>query len=125
MSQKQIQRHYLAIVAGTINDYKVHTLTKPIGHDRHHNQKMIIATRGKIACTHYQKIATNDNLTLIECTLDTGRKHQIRVHMASVHLPLLGDKLYNQESPLINRQALHAYQLQFIHPITEEKMTLL
>ena len=65
-----------------------------------------------------------NNLSLIECQLFSGRKHQIRVHMSYLGYPLLGDKLYGKESTLINRQALHAYKLDFIHPITKEKMTL-
>lgn len=123
LSQKEIKRNYLAIVKGTINDHKVHSIHKAIGRDRHHNQRMIVTPKGKEAITDYQCISTKNNLSLIECQLKTGRKHQIRVHMAYIGYPLIGDKLYNQESKLINRQALHAYQLQLIHPITKEKMT--
>lgn len=125
LSIKEIHRHYIAVVEGVFSDHRVHSICKPIGHDRHHNQKMRIVQNGKEAITLYQCVSTHQNFSLIECQLKTGRKHQIRVHMASIGHPLIGDKLYYQESPLIHRQALHAYQLQFIHPITKEKMTLI
>jgi len=124
LSIKDIKRKYIAIVEGQIKGYKVHHINKPIARDRHHNQRMRISSTGKEAYTSYQCLASKNHLSIVECTLQTGRKHQIRVHMSSINHPLLGDKLYNKESPLINRQALHAYQLIFTHPITKEKMTL-
>lgn len=124
LSVKEIGRHYIAVVEGEIHDHKMHTIHSSIGRDRHHNQRMIISKSGKEACTHYQCVASSHQMSIINCTLETGRKHQIRVHMASVHHPLIGDLLYNQKSTYINRQALHAYQLDFIHPMTKEKMTL-
>ncbi|MCD7949468.1 MAG: RluA family pseudouridine synthase [Erysipelotrichaceae bacterium] len=124
LSIKEIKRNYIAIVEGTIHDYKEHKIHKPIGRDRHHKQKMVVSSSGKDAITYYQCVSINNDLSLVNCRLDTGRKHQIRVHLASVGLPILGDTLYGQPSKLINRQALHAYQLQLIHPITKEKMTI-
>ena len=67
----------------------------------------------------------NQNLSLIECTLETGRTHQIRVHFSHIGLPLLGDSLYGNKSLLINSQALHSYYLEFIHPITHKKMSFI
>lgn len=125
LSIKEIQRHYLAIVEGTVNGYKRHRIPLPIGKDRHHNQKMIVTHHGKAACTYYQCVSSQHGLSLLTCTLTSGRKHQIRVHLAHAGLPILGDSLYHQASPLISRQALHAYQLEFIHPITKEKMILI
>lgn len=124
LSKKDIQRKYLAIVEGHMHDHYHHRIYKAIGRDRHHNQKMIITPHGKEACTYYQCIASANGLSLLKCSLETGRKHQIRVHLASLGYPLLGDKLYGHPSSLIEHQALHAYQLSFIHPITKEKMTL-
>ena len=124
LSVKEIKRYYLAIVEGTISDFKWHSIHKNIGRDRHHNSKMIVCSSGKEATTHYKCLATKNNLSAVECKLESGRKHQIRVHMASIGHPLVGDKLYNKPSPLINRQALHAYELRFIHPITKENMRI-
>lgn len=124
LSIKEIHRNYLAIVEGSMHDHRHHRIDKPIGHDRHHNQRMITCHNGKEACTSYQCLSSSHNMSLIQCELSTGRKHQIRVHMASIGYPLLGDKLYGKPSNLINRQALHAYEFIFIHPITKEKMTL-
>ncbi len=124
LSIKEIKRYYLAVVEGTIRDFKWHSIHKNIGRDRHHNQKMIVCTNGKEACTHYKCLSSKNNLSVIECKLESGRKHQIRVHMASIGHPLLGDTLYNKPSSLINRQALHAYELRFVHPITKENMRI-
>lgn len=124
LSQKDIKRDYLAIVNGTITHKKVYHIDKPIGRDRHHNQKMIISQKGKEAHSEYQCLISKNNLSLIKCSLHSGRKHQIRVHMSSVGYPLIGDKLYGQASSLISRQALHAYQLTFVHPLTQEQICL-
>lgn len=124
LSIKDIQRKYLAIVKGRIHDYQRHCIHKAIGRDRHHNQRMIVTSRGKEAWTYYQCVSSSDNLSLLDCSLISGRKHQIRVHLSYIGHPILGDKLYGEESSLIFRQALHAYQLSFVHPITKEKMTL-
>ena len=124
LSIKAIHRDYLAIVEGTLPLHKKNKINKPIGRDRHHNQKMIIAPAGKEACTYYTCLHTKNHLSLVHCTLTTGRKHQIRVHMASIGHPILGDQLYGHPSVKINHQALHAYQLIFIHPITQKKMTI-
>lgn len=124
LSIKDIKRHYLAIVQGTFPHQKWHTIHKAIGRDRHHQQRMIIHPHGKDAITHYRALASQNNLTLVECLLDSGRKHQIRVHMSSIGHPILGDSLYGHTSSLINRQALHAYKIEMIHPITQEKLIL-
>ena len=124
LSIKEIQRKYLAIVKGKLTGYTQHSICQPIGRDRHHNQRMIVSSSGKRACTYYQCIATNQDLSVVECTLDTGRKHQIRVHMASIGHPLLGDALYGPaKCPYqLQGQTLHAYVLGFIHPSTGEYM---
>ena len=71
---------------------------------------------------HYEIIKTYANYSVVKCTLETGRTHQIRVHMAYIGHPLLGDTLYSSPSTIINRQALHAYKIKFIHPITKQKL---
>lgn len=124
LSTKEIKRQYLAIVDGTIHDCYPHKINQPIARDRHHQKRMRISSTGKEAVTIYQCLHSHNDLSLIKCTLLTGRKHQIRVHMSAVGYPLLGDQLYHHQSKLVNRQALHAYLLEFVHPITNEKMTL-
>lgn len=125
LSQKMIHRNYLAVVSGIISDYYHHTIHKPIARDRHIQNKMRISNQGKDAITRYQCIGHNDSMSIINVHLESGRKHQIRVHMASINHPLIGDQLYNQSSKFIDRQALHAFQLEFIHPITNEKIVLM
>lgn len=124
LSMKDIHRHYLAIVEGTFHNHQWHTIDKPIGKDRHHQQRMIVHPHGKKACTHYRCLSSKNHLSLIECVLDSGRKHQIRVHMSAIGHPILSDHLYGHSSALLNHQALHAYQIECIHPITKEKLTL-
>ena len=125
LSQKSIKREYIAVVDGTITNHKWHTIDQPIARDRHIQNKMRVAKQGKKAITHYQCLASTKNMSIIQVELETGRKHQIRVHLSSVCHPLVGDLLYNQPSSYINRQALHAYNLELIHPINQEKLVLI
>lgn len=81
-----------------------------------------INPNGQTAITHYKLIQNYNNFCLVEFTLETGRTHQIRVHSKSIGHPILGDTLYGTASNLISRQALHAYKICFIHPITHQKM---
>ena len=79
---------------------------------------------GKRACTHYQTVRAGAERSLLQLTLETGRTHQIRVHMAYLGHPLTGDFLYGTEDHrLIGRTALHSHRLEFAHPITGETMT--
>jgi len=79
---------------------------------------------GKTATTHFHVLAQSEQGVLVRCILETGRTHQIRVHMASLQLPLVGDSLYGGSlEPLMPRQALHAEQLAFEHPITAERLS--
>ena len=83
-----------------------------------------VSPEGKPARTHYETIKTNGRLSLIHLTLETGRTHQIRVHMAHLGHPLLGDELYGGAPELIRRQALHAFRLSFVHPMTGENLVI-
>lgn len=83
-----------------------------------------VSINGQFAKTYYEVIKEFDEYSLVNCILETGRTHQIRVHMAYMKHSLLGDSLYNSYNnacSLINRQALHSYKVEFIHPITKEK----
>lgn len=120
LRERKIKRTYLAIVHGKMPTKKG-TIAKPIGRDRHHATRRRISTNGDQAITHFQRLDywQKDSLSLISCHLETGKTHQIRVHLSSINHPLAGDTLYGGKA-IFNRQALHAVKLQFIHPITEE-----
>ena len=123
-----IERAYLAIVGGLPTPV-AGTLRGAIARSSHDRKKMALVEdgRGKHAVTHYKLLERLDSAALVECRLETGRTHQVRVHMASIGHPLLGDPVYGRTPsrlrPLLNqlhfhRQALHAAVLGFIHPVT-------
>lgn len=123
LSERNITRTYRAIVHGLVKK-NADTISTPIGRDRHHPTRRRVSKAGQPAITHYRVIKKNvtKSMTEIECTLDTGRTHQIRVHMSSIGHPLIGDSLYGGK-PIVQRQALHARKLTFPHPITSELIT--
>lgn len=124
MKNHDIDRIYLGIVKGNrINDSGF--IDEPIGRDPKNRIKMAINRKnGKRACTHYVKLAENDDYALMAFRLETGRTHQIRVHMAHLGWPLLGDEVYGpkQSKFSLQGQCLHAYKLGFEHPTTKEYM---
>jgi len=128
---KKFDKKYYALVEGSINDSG--TICTPIKRKNNSIIERCVSSDGAIAITHYKKLAEfsptiySDQLkmpvySLIECTLETGRTHQIRVHLASEGHPILGDDLYGDASSLISRQALHAYSVKFIHPVTQKEI---
>ena len=94
----------------------------PIGRSTVDRKKMAVRKDGKEAVTHFKVLKRYPNYTLLEVKIDTGRTHQIRVHMSSINHPIIGDSLYGMESKYIDRQALHAYKIKFIHPITKKEI---
>lgn len=120
LEKREIKRTYLAIVHGTLPTKKG-TIKEPIGRDRHHATRRRVSPGGQIAVTHYEVINTNQrkNISIVKCSLETGRTHQIRVHFSHIGHPLAGDQLYGG-NPIFPRQALHAVKLELIHPFTEE-----
>jgi 23S rRNA pseudouridine1911/1915/1917 synthase len=126
-SDRTLSRTYDAFVWGdALLNFAI--INKPIGRHPRDRQRMAVVTNGREAITHYKIIerfvVDKKKAMLIECSLKTGRTHQIRVHMAAQKNPLMGDPLYgnkNDASP-IHRQALHAKRLSFIHPTTKETM---
>lgn len=124
LSIKAIHRYYLAYVSGTFPDTKEHKIDKPLAKDRHDSKRMRVASKGMEAITYYQLIENQGDHALISCRLETGRKHQIRVHLSAIGHPLLGDPLYNKHPGKLQRQALHAYLLEFEHPLTHELLHL-
>jgi 23S rRNA pseudouridine1911/1915/1917 synthase len=122
LEERAIKRTYLAIADGMIRQKKG-TINKPIGRDRHHATRRRVSETGQPAITHFKVLERirEDNLTLVQCSLDTGRTHQIRVHFSDFGHPLAGDSLYGG-SDAFHRQALHAVKLEFTHPFTQEKI---
>lgn len=119
IQEKEIHRDYLASVEGHFKDTKKHMIKTYIARDRHNAKRMRVAKKGQIAITYYRCIKNTKYGALVECALETGRRHQIRVHMAHLGHPLLNDPLYNPHAKQ-KRQALHAYSISFIHPLTRK-----
>jgi pseudouridine synthase, rluA family len=121
VSVRGISREYLAIVKGFTEDEG--TVNAPIGRKEGSTiERQIDVLHGETAITHYKRLAYQNGLSLISLKLETGRTHQIRVHMKSIGHPLIGDFLYNPDFTKINRQALHSYRLRFTHPVTKKPL---
>ena len=118
MHTPEFERIYLAIAVGC-PAVKKGVITLPIAPDAD-GYKRIITPDGVYAETHYEVLEEKDGLSLVKLRLVTGRTHQIRVHMSAIGCPLLGDWMYGEESPLIDRAALHSAYLTVHHPITKE-----
>ena len=117
---KTVTRRYKAIVHGVIPHDK-ETIDAPIARDKKERQSMTVDENGKHAVTHFQVLERFKDFTLVECRLETGRTHQIRVHMKYIGYPLAGDPKYGPKKTLdMNGQALHAGILGFDHPRTGE-----
>ena len=122
ISTHDIKREYICLVSNKFKNKKG-TINFKIGRDRHEN-KMRVSESGKEAITHYEVIKEYKNYTSVRVFLETGRTHQIRVHMNKINHPLLGDKLYDGNLSYIDRVALHSNSVTFIHPVYNEEMTI-
>ena len=119
-----VQRAYMAIVQGGMRQ-ECGTVEGPIGRHPTDRKKMAIVSGGRDAVTHWRVLEPLKGATLLECRLTTGRTHQIRVHMASIGHPLLGDPLYGPKKmpyPVQGGQLLHAFRIGFVHPRTGKEM---
>ncbi|WP_455660986.1 RluA family pseudouridine synthase [Pradoshia sp.] len=124
LADGQIKRTYAALVCGMVQK-DAGTVNAPIGRDRHTAGRMRVSPNGKPAVTHYKvvKRMKQANRTLVSCRLETGRTHQIRVHMSHIKHPLVSDVLYGGiKDSHIKGQALHAYKLDFLQPLTKERL---
>ncbi len=119
MRQKHIHRNYLAVVKGQVAQQRG-TVSAAIGRDRHHPTRRRVSANGQQATTHYEVVERYRESTLLRLVLETGRTHQIRVHLSYIGHPILGDVLYGGPPDLIRRQALHGDSLRFPHPFSQE-----
>jgi 23S rRNA pseudouridine1911/1915/1917 synthase len=120
---RKIKRTYIAIVEGKFPHLKGE-INQPIGRDRHHATRRRVSPKGQKALTHYQveQYLPANNLSIVSLQLDTGRTHQIRVHLSSIGYPIIGDVLYGGKKGIINRQALHAAKVSLLHPLTGKEI---
>jgi 23S rRNA pseudouridine1911/1915/1917 synthase len=124
LSERSMHKTYLALVEGRLGPREA-MIDAPIGRDPSHRQRMAIlpAARGREAQTRYRVREYLDGYTYLEVSPITGRTHQIRVHLASLGHPIVGDAVYGKASPLVGRQFLHAWRLAFRHPATGEEVS--
>lgn len=126
LQSRTVKRVYLAVVSGQPPEQG--TVDAPIGRHPYHRTRMAVVDGGRDARTHYKVLERFDNAALVECRLETGRTHQIRVHLAHLGHPLVGDCTYQRRKKLgpglddFPRQALHARQLALVHPLSGEPL---
>ncbi|MBR6794020.1 MAG: RluA family pseudouridine synthase [Clostridia bacterium] len=121
LKAKRVSRSYLAILEGTLPQPKG-TVDAPIARKEGSVLARTVDPAGDHAVTHYEVLATGGGYSLVRLVLETGRTHQIRVHMAHLGAPVAGDFLYGREDPALGRQALHSETLRFTQPITGEQL---
>ena len=121
LKDHSMKREYYALVEGRLKSEKG-TIDKPLARNKKDRLKISVVEGGRRAVTHYEVLERYNGYTLIKCVLETGRTHQIRVHMASIGFPLVGDPLYGfkKQKFKLNGQMLHAKTLGFIHPTTNK-----
>lgn len=124
MERNTLVKGYTAVVWGKMKEEKG-TINEPIYRPTDDSIKRVVDPRGQESITHYEVVETLKEATVVRLRLETGRTHQIRVHLSYLGNPIIGDTLYGrEEETLINRQALHASHLSFLHPRTKEPINL-
>ena len=125
---KQMKYHifkkkYLAVLSGIVKD-DFGTINVPIARKVESIIEREVRNDGNVAISHFKVLDRLTNMTVVEYTLETGRTHQLRVHSKYIGHPIIGDSLYGTESSLISRQALHACEVSFVHPISKENLVI-
>lgn len=125
IKERNVKKTYIALVRGNVPEEEA-TINMPIGRSTKDRKKMAVTKNGKQAITHFKVLKRYSKYTLLEIKIETGRTHQIRVHMAEIGYPVVGDAVYsNGKNEFgIEGQMLHAYKLKFMHPITNKHMEL-
>ncbi|WEV60950.1 RluA family pseudouridine synthase [Streptococcaceae bacterium ESL0729] len=124
LQEKRIEKRYFALVEKSDELEAAGEIIAPIAREDGSIIKRCVAKGGKEAHTSYRLVKSADDISLLDIKLHTGRTHQIRVHFSHLKAPLLGDDLYGGSLARISRQALHCHKLEFIHPISQELITL-
>lgn len=125
IKNREVTKKYIALVRGVIPEDEA-TINMPIGRSKVDRKKMAVDKDGKVAITHFKVLKRFKKYTLLELKIDTGRTHQIRVHMSYIKHPVVGDMVYSSGKNEfgVEGQMLHAYSLDFTHPVTKKKMHL-
>ncbi|MDF2948098.1 MAG: pseudouridine synthase [Sedimentibacter sp.] len=123
MKSNSVDKYYYAIVDGIIKDDKG-TINEPIARLNQEDIIRVVHPSGKECITHYTVEKRFNDMTLVKLKLETGRTHQIRVHLKYIGHPIIGDTLYGKESEQITRQALHCYEMKFKQPLTNEELLI-
>ena len=121
IKDRQVTKGYLALASGVM-EQESGLIDAPVGRDLRNRKKMAVVVGGREARTRYRVVQTLNGWSLLELFLETGRTHQIRVHLAYTGHPLYGDGVYGRASQSLNRHFLHAYHLRFRHPSTDEEV---
>ena len=125
IKEHKVKKTYIALVRGIVRENEA-TINMPIGRSEKDRKKMAVTKNGKKAITHFKVLERYDKYTLLEVNIETGRTHQIRVHLSQIGYPIVGDEVYSngKNEWNVKGQCLHAKSLEFTHPITGEKMYL-
>ena len=128
VAEGKIHRSYEAVIVGAgsklAEECPQGIIEAPIAKDVFRPNRRVVASGGQRAVTHFQVLKEGQSFSLLSLWLETGRTHQIRVHLANSGYPVVGDKMYGRADKSLGRQALHAAVLEFIHPLTGEKLKL-
>ncbi len=124
IQERKVKKTYMALVRGVIKENEA-TINMPIGRSTKDRKKMAVTKTGKEAITHFKVVKRYDGYTLLELNIETGRTHQIRVHMAEIGYPVVGDTVYSNGKNKfgVEGQMLHAMKLEFKHPKTNKDVT--